>query len=209
MKKKNEIIITEENLQKYIELYNARYYFNDKNYKRVHVAIAGLILLGIPLMVCACNTMSGNVMLFASSGILLLSTSVALLCESVLNNQVKEVKKKYPELDYNIEYSKIKEKVNEYQLSKENTSEDIDDYVFDKIRGAASFQTERFVDEEIKNLNESNENEFNEEEAIIVNKNDTLELLKRKRELLETMIELKEEKNARLTYERSENNEKE
>lgn len=210
MKKKNEIIITEENIEKYIELYNARYYFTERNLSKTNIALGSMITFSVPLMLLAGKGIESDFILMHVSGsIMLICASAAFYCKKVLNKQVEEVKKKYPELDYNINYSKIREKVDEYQLSKEKTTEDIDDYVFDVIRNAANFQMESFVEKEIKELNENTENKFNEEESIIVNKNDTLELLKRKKELLETMIELKEEKNAKLTYERSENNEKE
>ena len=62
------------------------------------------------------------------------------------------------------------------------------------------------VKEEIKKINSIDSQEFDKENSIIVSKNDKLSLLKRKKELLETIIEVKEieEQGKSKIYERSE-----
>lgn len=62
------------------------------------------------------------------------------------------------------------------------------------------------VKEEIKKINSIDSQKFDKENSIIVSKNDKLSLLKRKKELLETIIEVKEieEQEKSKIYERSE-----
>lgn len=81
---------------------------------------------------------------------------------------------------------------------KENDSSDINDDLMNNILLQAKNKVDNEIDEEIKNINQNNK-EFNKETDILVSKNDEIELLKRKKELIEALIEIKEVDNTK-TY---------
>lgn len=95
-----------------------------------------------------------------------------------------------------------------FKINRKNKvdSSDINENVMlDAISSAKSI-IDGQVNEEIKNINSIDSQEFDKENSIIVSKNDKLSLLKRKKELLETIIEIKEieEQGKSKIYERSE-----
>lgn len=95
-----------------------------------------------------------------------------------------------------------------FKINRKNKvdSSDINENVMlDAISSAKSI-IDGQVKEEIKNINSIDSQEFDKENSIIVSKNDKLSLLKRKKELLETIIEIKEieEQGKSKIYERSE-----
>ena len=95
-----------------------------------------------------------------------------------------------------------------FKINRKNKvdSSDINENVMlDAISSAKSI-IDGQVKEEIKNINSIDSQEFDKENSIIVSKNDKLSLLKRKKELLETIIEIKEieEQGKTKIYERSE-----
>ncbi len=95
-----------------------------------------------------------------------------------------------------------------FKINRKNKvdSSDINENVMlDAISSAKSI-IDGQVKEEIKKINSIDSQEFDKENSIIVSKNDKLSLLKRKKELLETIIEVKEieEQGKSKIYERSE-----
>lgn len=95
-----------------------------------------------------------------------------------------------------------------FKINRKNKvdSSDINENVMlDAISSAKSI-IDGQVKEEIKKINSIDSQEFDKENSIIVSKNDKLSLLKRKKELLETIIEIKEieEQGKSKIYERSE-----
>lgn len=95
-----------------------------------------------------------------------------------------------------------------FKINRKNKvdSSDINENVMlDALSSAKSIIDDQ-VKEEIKKINYIDNQEFNKENSIIVSKNDKLSLLKRKKELLETIIEIKEieEQGKSKIYERSE-----
>lgn len=95
-----------------------------------------------------------------------------------------------------------------FKLNRKNKvdSSDINENVMlDAISSAKSI-IDGQVKEEIKKINSIDSQKFDKENSIIVSKNDKLSLLKRKKELLETIIEVKEieEQGKSKIYERSE-----
>ena len=95
-----------------------------------------------------------------------------------------------------------------FKINRKNKvdSSDINENVMlDAISSAKSI-IDGQIKEEIKNINSIDSQEFDKENSIIVSKNDKLSLLKRKKELLETIIEVKEieEQGKTKIYERSE-----
>ena len=95
-----------------------------------------------------------------------------------------------------------------FKINRKNKvdSSDINENVMlDAISSAKSIIYGQ-VKEEIKKINSIDSQEFDKENSIIVSKNDKLSLLKRKKELLETIIEVKEieEQGKSKIYERSE-----
>lgn len=95
-----------------------------------------------------------------------------------------------------------------FKINRKNKvdSSDINENVMlDAISSAKSI-IDGQVKEEIKKINSIDSQKFDKENSIIVSKNDKLSLLKRKKELLETIIEVKEieEQEKYKIYERSE-----
>lgn len=95
-----------------------------------------------------------------------------------------------------------------FKINRKNKvdSSDINENVMlDAISSAKSI-IDGQVKEEIKKINSIDSQKFDKENSIIVSKNDKLSLLKRKKELLETIIEVKEieEQEKSKIYERSE-----
>lgn len=95
-----------------------------------------------------------------------------------------------------------------FKINRKNKvdSSDINENVMlDAISSAKSI-IDGQVKEEIKKINSIDSQKFDKENSIIVSKNDKLSLLKRKKELLETIIEVKEieEQGKSKIYERSE-----
>ena len=95
-----------------------------------------------------------------------------------------------------------------FKINRKNKvdSSDINENVMlDAISSAKSI-IDGQVKEEIKKINSIDSQKFDKENSIIVSKNDKLSLLKRKKEVLETIIEVKEieEQGKSKIYERSE-----
>ncbi len=95
-----------------------------------------------------------------------------------------------------------------FKINRKNKvdSSDINENVMLDALSSAKSIIDGQVKEEIKNINSIDSQEFDKENSIIVSKNDKLSLLKRKKELLETIIEIKEieEQGKSKIYERSE-----
>lgn len=95
-----------------------------------------------------------------------------------------------------------------FKINRKNKvdSSDINENVMLDALSSAKSIIDGQVKEEIKNINSIDSQEFDKENSIIVSKNDKLSLLKRKKELLETIIEIKEieEQGKTKIYERSE-----
>ena len=95
-----------------------------------------------------------------------------------------------------------------FKINRKNKvdSSDINENVMLDALSSAKSIIDGQVNEEIKNINSIDSQEFDKENSIIVSKNDKLSLLKRKKELLETIIEIKEieEQGKTKIYERSE-----
>ena len=95
-----------------------------------------------------------------------------------------------------------------FKINRKNKvdSSDINENVMLDALSSAKSIIDGQVNEEIKNINSIDSQEFDKENSIIVSKNDKLSLLKRKKELLETIIEVKEieEQGKSKIYERSE-----
>ena len=95
-----------------------------------------------------------------------------------------------------------------FKINRKNKvdSSDINENVMLDALSSAKSIIDGQVNEEIKNINSIDSQEFDKENSIIVSKNDKLSLLKRKKELLETIIEIKEieEQGKSKIYERSE-----
>ena len=95
-----------------------------------------------------------------------------------------------------------------FKINRKNKvdSSDINENVMLDALSSAKSIIDGQVKEEIKNINSIDSQEFDKENSIIVSKNDKLSLLKRKKELLETIIEVKEieEQGKSKIYERSE-----
>lgn len=95
-----------------------------------------------------------------------------------------------------------------FKINRKNKvdSSDINENVMLDALSSAKSIIDGQVREEIKNINSIDSQEFDKENSIIVSKNDKLSLLKRKKELLETIIEIKEieEQGKSKIYERSE-----
>lgn len=95
-----------------------------------------------------------------------------------------------------------------FKINRKNKvdSSDINENIMLDALSSAKSIIDGQVNEEIKNINSIDSQEFDKENSIIVSKNDKLSLLKRKKELLETIIEVKEieEQGKSKIYERSE-----
>ena len=95
-----------------------------------------------------------------------------------------------------------------FKINRKNKvdSSDINENIMLDALSSAKSIIDGQVKEEIKNINSIDSQEFDKENSIIVSKNDKLSLLKRKKELLETIIEIKEieEQGKSKIYERSE-----
>lgn len=95
-----------------------------------------------------------------------------------------------------------------FKINRKNKvdSSDINENIMLDALSSAKSIIDSQVNEEIKNINSIDSQEFDKENSIIVSKNDKLSLLKRKKELLETIIEVKEieEQGKTKIYERSE-----
>lgn len=95
-----------------------------------------------------------------------------------------------------------------FKINRKNKvdSSDINENIMLDALSSAKSIIDGQVNEEIKNINSIDSQEFDKENSIIVSKNDKLSLLKRKKELLETIIEIKEieEQGKSKIYERSE-----
>lgn len=95
-----------------------------------------------------------------------------------------------------------------FKINRKNKvdSSDINENIMLDALSSAKSIIDGQVNEEIKNINSIDSQEFDKENSIIVSKNDKLSLLKRKKELLETIIEVKEieEQGKTKIYERSE-----
>lgn len=95
-----------------------------------------------------------------------------------------------------------------FKINRKNKvdSSDINENIMLDALSSAKSIIDGQVKEEIKKINSIDSQEFDKENSIIVSKNDKLSLLKRKKELLETIIEIKEieEQGKSKIYERSE-----
>lgn len=95
-----------------------------------------------------------------------------------------------------------------FKINRKNKvdSSDINENVMLYAISSAKSIIDGQVKEEIKKINSIDSQEFDKENSIIVSKNDKLSLLKIKKELLETIIEVKEieEQGKSKIYERSE-----
>ena len=97
-----------------------------------------------------------------------------------------------------------------FKLNRKNKVDSLDineSVMIDALKEAKNIINNQ-VKEEIKNINLVDNQIFDKENSIVVSKNDKLSLLKKKKELIETLIELKEmeeqEEIKSKIYERSE-----